>query len=101
MVVAVGQTFLRVADCCDGGGRPADCLLHGAGGGFGFSDGHLVVLGDGGRLALVEATPAGYQEVASARVLNGLCWTAPTLADGKLYIRDDAEIVCLDVKGQI
>ncbi len=66
-----------------------------------FADGHLIVLGDGGKLALVEATPSGYKEKASARVLNGLCWTAPTLVGGKLYIRDDSEIACLDVKGQI
>ena len=64
-----------------------------------FADGHLIILSDRGKLGLAEATPAGYIEKASAKVLSGLCWTAPTLADGKLYLRDEEEIVCLDMTG--
>ena len=31
------------------------------------------------------------------QVLTGKTWTAPTLAGGRLYLRDHDEIVCLEV----
>ena len=65
-----------------------------------LADGHLIILSDKGKLGLAEATPAGYIEKASAKVLNGLCWTAPTLANGKLYVRNEEEIACLDMTGK-
>ena len=65
-----------------------------------LADGHLIILSDRGKLGLAEATPAGYIEKASTKVLNGLCWTAPTLADGKLYVRNEQEMVCLDMTGK-
>lgn len=64
-----------------------------------FADAHLIILGEKGKLALALATPEGYFEVANAQVLKGRCWTIPTLASGKLYLRNDREMVCLDVKG--
>ena len=66
-----------------------------------FVDGHLIVLGEQGKLALVEATPEEYREKASAQVLEGRCWTVPALAGGKLYVRNHKEMVCLDVMGQL
>ncbi len=65
-----------------------------------FADGHLIILGDRGKLGLVEATPAAFHETANAEVLSGLCWTVPTLANGRLYARNEKEIVCLDMTGQ-
>ena len=65
-----------------------------------LADGHLIILSDRGKLGLAEAAPAGYIEKASAKVLSGLCWTAPTLADGRLYLRNEEEIVCLDMTGR-
>lgn len=62
-----------------------------------FADGHLIVLGTSGNLALVEATPAAYKEKAGAQVLSGRCFTAPALANGKLYLRNETEMVCLDL----
>jgi outer membrane protein assembly factor BamB len=65
-----------------------------------FADGHLIILGERGNLALVEATPAGYKEKSSAEVLRGKCWTMPTLAGGKLYVRNQSEMLCLDMVGK-
>jgi outer membrane protein assembly factor BamB len=65
-----------------------------------FADGHLIILGERGNLALVEATPAGYKEKSSAEVLRGKCWTMPALAGGKLYIRNQSEMLCLDMVGK-
>lgn len=63
-----------------------------------FADGHFFVQGEKGQLALIEASPSGYVEKAITRVLGEKCWTVPTLVDGFLYVRDEASIVCLDVK---
>ena len=63
-----------------------------------LADGHLFVLGEGGDLALVEATPVEYREKGRVEVFKSKCWTAPSLSGGKLYLRDEREIVCLDVR---
>ncbi len=65
-----------------------------------LADDHLIILGDRGKLGLVEATPKAYREIASAEVLSGLCWTMPALANGRLYARNEKEMVCLDMTGQ-
>jgi outer membrane protein assembly factor BamB len=62
------------------------------------SDGHLIVLSETGDLALVQATPEGYRELTSFQIFNSKCWTPPTLAHGRLYVRDEEEIVCLDLR---
>jgi hypothetical protein len=62
------------------------------------AQGHLIVLEEQGRLVLVEATPEGYREEASCQALNNRCWTVPALADGKLYLRDEKEVLCLKLK---
>jgi outer membrane protein assembly factor BamB len=62
------------------------------------ADGRLLVLGESGEPALVAADPAGYREIARCKVLTGnKCWATPSLADGRLYLRDEREIVCLQV----
>ena len=65
-----------------------------------LAEDYLIILGDRGKLGLVEATPAAFNEVASAEVLSGLCWTVPTIANGRLYARNEKEMVCLDMKGK-
>ncbi len=72
-------------------------------GGFGkgsliLADGHLIVLSERGLLVLVEATPDEFREKASAQVLQGRCWTMPTLVNGKLYLRNQKELICLNMK---
>lgn len=64
-----------------------------------LADGHLIVLSERGKLLLVEATPAGYREKGSGQVLSGKCWTAPTLADGRLYLRNEEELLALNWTG--
>lgn len=65
-----------------------------------LADDHLIILSDRGKLGLAEVTPSAYNEVASAEVLSGLCWTVPTLANGRLYARNEKEMVCLNMTGQ-
>ncbi len=64
-----------------------------------FADGHFVVLGDDGTLVLVEATAEAYREKGRAQIFDGKTWTVPTLSGGKLYLRDQKQLVSLDVSG--
>jgi outer membrane protein assembly factor BamB len=59
----------------------------------------LIILSDKGKLVIAEASPEAYTPLAEAQVLTGKCWTAPVLANGKIYARNaQGELVCLDVK---
>ncbi len=64
-----------------------------------YADGHLLVLSDRGKLVQIEATAEGYKEKGKVQALEGLCWTAPTLAGGKLYLRNQTEMISYDLKG--
>lgn len=57
----------------------------------------LFVLSDAGLVALVRATPDGFQELGRLQVMEGRSWTAPSIANGRLYLRDFDEIVSLDI----
>ena len=61
---------------------------------------YLVIVTERGELALAEATPSQFELVRKIpEVLNGRnTWALPVLVDGRLYLRDDEKIVCLDVK---
>ncbi|MCB1035892.1 MAG: hypothetical protein KDD47_18875, partial [Acidobacteria bacterium] len=61
------------------------------------ADGYLIVLGEKGKLVLVEASREGYREKASVEVFDGKCWTLPTLVGNRLYLRDEKELVSLDL----
>jgi outer membrane protein assembly factor BamB len=66
-----------------------------------LADGKLIVLGEAGKLAIVEASPAEYKELASAEILKGKCWTVPVLANGRIYARNAAgDLVCVDVRDE-
>jgi outer membrane protein assembly factor BamB len=62
-----------------------------------YADGHLVVLGAEGTLVLLEANAEQYREKARAQIFDGRTWTVPTLAGGRLYVRDRNELVSLNV----
>jgi hypothetical protein len=47
-------------------------------------------------LILARATPKAYEELSRATIL-GQTRQAPVLSDGRVYMRDDKEIVCVEV----
>ncbi len=68
-------------------------------GNFIYADGKLFISTMRGELVLVRANPEKYEELGRADVFGG-SRHAPALANGLLYLRDDREIVCLDVRKQ-
>ena len=73
----------------------------------GFGAGNVILVGDkivaltdDGRVVIVEATPAGYKEIARFKAITGKCWSTPALSDGRLYVRSTKEGACLDVSGK-
>ncbi len=65
-----------------------------------IADGQMIIITEYGELVLATPSPDGYLETAKAKLLDGTCYTAPTLVNGKLYIRSDKELVCIDMKNQ-
>lgn len=61
------------------------------------ADGKLFCSTMEGELVVVRMTPDGYEELGRSTLL-GTTRQAPALADGLLYLRDDAEIVCVSVR---
>jgi outer membrane protein assembly factor BamB len=71
-----------------------------------FADDRLYLHGENGEVALIEPTPAGYQEKGRFSPPNQpqksnpmeKAWAYPVLAEGRLYIRDHQMLWCYDVK---
>ena len=70
----------------------------------GFSQANLLQAGDKtvlldekGELALVGLTPEGITVHARTTLFDGTTWTVPTLVGTRLYVRDKAEILCLEL----
>jgi outer membrane protein assembly factor BamB len=59
-------------------------------------DGKILMLEDQGDLVLVDPNPKEYRELARSKVC-GATWAHPALADSKLYLRDNKEILCLQM----
>jgi outer membrane protein assembly factor BamB len=57
---------------------------------------NLLVLTDEGQLVLLAADPAAYHEISRARVCTHT-WCNPAYADGKLYLRDEKELMCVQL----
>lgn len=58
---------------------------------------HLLVVEERGRLNLLKPNAAGHNPLGSKDVLNGKTWNHPVLADSRLILRNDREIVCLQL----
>jgi outer membrane protein assembly factor BamB len=56
----------------------------------------LLMLTDGGDLVLLDPDPKGYKELARSKVC-GQAWAHPALSAGKVYLRDEKELICLQL----
>ena len=59
------------------------------------ADGKLIIYSERAKLALAEVSPDSFKQLAVAPVLSGKTWTVPTLANGRLFVRNAEELVCL------
>jgi outer membrane protein assembly factor BamB len=60
---------------------------------------YLVALSDAGEVAIVEASPDRYKELARFKAVPGKCWSSPGLNRGRLYVRSTKEGACFDLAG--
>ncbi|MCX7048105.1 MAG: PQQ-like beta-propeller repeat protein [Candidatus Sumerlaeota bacterium] len=67
-----------------------------------MAGGLFYVLGEKGALALVQPDSAQLKIISKYEtgLSKNRCWTMPVVANGKLFARDEAKILCLDVKGK-
>jgi outer membrane protein assembly factor BamB len=78
---------LRCLSVKDGSEQWSSPLGHGS---LIAADGQLIVLTDDGTLRFVKASPKAYEELAAFDTgIGKRCWTAPVLANGVLYCRND------------
>jgi outer membrane protein assembly factor BamB len=65
------------------------------------ADGMLYFRYESGEMALIEATPTGYNLKSSFRPqINGNGWPHPVVYHGRLYLRGSDQILCYDIKQQ-
>ena len=69
------------------------------------ADGHLICLSEYGSLMLIQTDPKQYRLVSKVTLrdddgrdlLKPPAWAAPILSDGRLYVRGEDRLVCLEV----
>jgi len=65
-----------------------------------FAEGNLYAYGEDGAVGLIEATPQAYKEKSRFEIRKGSypTWTPPVIANGKLYLRDQDNLYCYNIK---
>ncbi|MBL8233153.1 MAG: PQQ-like beta-propeller repeat protein [Bryobacterales bacterium] len=65
-----------------------------------YADGHFYVMSERGDVALVEASPEAYKEKGRFSIPQGSfnTWTPPVVANGRMYLREQDNLYCFDVK---
>lgn len=61
-----------------------------------LGDGKLLLLEENGSLVLIQPDPKEYRELARAKVC-GQTWVHPAIADGRIYVRDNKDLICLEL----
>jgi outer membrane protein assembly factor BamB len=57
---------------------------------------NILALNDGGELVLFAADPKEYRELGRTQAC-GKTWCNPAYADGRIYLRDNRELLCLEL----
>jgi len=66
------------------------------------ADGKLYLFSEEGVVGLAEATPTAYKEISRFRISRGSypTWTPPVISDGKMYLREQDNLYCYDIKAR-
>lgn len=68
-----------------------------------FAEGHVYLRGEGGGVALFEATPEGYREKGrfdQPHRSQTHAWAYPVVTGGRLYLRDQDVLLCYNLRAQ-
>jgi outer membrane protein assembly factor BamB len=74
-----------------------------------FPNGNSVLLyTDEGNLIRAKLTPQGYEEISRVKLLEPvypfsgrkLCWSPPAFANGHVFVRNEKELVCAELKSE-
>lgn len=70
-------------------------------GGVIIAGGKLIALSSTGELIIAQASPAEFKPLARAQVLGPKCWTAPVLANGIIYCRNNrGDIAAIELRAE-
>jgi hypothetical protein len=65
---------------------------------FVYADGKFVVVDEDGNLSLADFTPQGLKVLSRVALLHSNAWTAPSLANTHLYLRDRRTMMAFDLR---
>lgn len=63
------------------------------------ADGKLLIATMNGELVIVKLTPTAFEEIGRTKLI-GPTRQAPALSNGRVYLRDDEEIICVDLRAK-
>jgi outer membrane protein assembly factor BamB len=58
----------------------------------------LLIMREGGELALAAATPSAFRQISAAKVLPPTVRAYPAIANGRIYVRNEKTLMCLNLK---
>ena len=96
LILGLDEAILACLDAATG-----ELLWKGGRYGYGqvmLAGGHLVVLTEGGELALVRPDRKAHIEVTRFPAIEGKTWNHPAIADGILLVRNVAEMAAFDLR---
>jgi outer membrane protein assembly factor BamB len=65
---------------------------------IGVDDTVIGLSGKTGELVMLDASSAEYKELGRCTPLGGPSWAPPVIADGHLFVRNQKELACLELK---
>ena len=57
-----------------------------------------ILLDEEGVLHLVKVSPEGLKVISSFQILENICWTPPSIAGTRLYVRDRKSIAAIELR---
>ena len=60
--------------------------------------GALIVVAETGEAVLLKCNPNQHEELGSIEAVSGKLWNHPAMAQGRLFVRSDSEMTCLELK---
>jgi outer membrane protein assembly factor BamB len=61
----------------------------------------LIALTDDGEVVVIDPKPDAYKEVARFQAITGKCWSTPTFANERIYVRSTKEGACFDAGSRL